>query len=97
MKTVREIFSKAFGEVPDVFSCHIGHAFSRGSAYHWEPIEIARITPTKFDGHWPEELTGEAKAFEYPLGPDIGDRPAESFRGFFGAEYDNCLDAEGEK
>lgn len=102
MKTVKEIFSKAFGEVPEGAWIH--------TAIDWENFEnknfrygVKLNLSTEFDlmeglCYWE---TGEASWIEYDMllatSPDISDRPAESFRGFFGAEFDNALDAEGEK
>lgn len=105
--TVREIFSKAFGEVPEGATCHIGSRSEYDDCEHIEPVVCgsSRIIAERwsdgllqwepivyFDGTEPDH-----GKWDSPFGPDISDRPAESFRGFFGAEYDNCLDAEGEK
>jgi len=101
MKTVREVFSKAFREVPEGATCHAGYG-NLGATYIGESIKT-------IDPHTPSLKVPVRKAsgaFEwmafgthsYPKTPDISNRDAEAFRGFFGAEYDAALDQpQGEK
>lgn len=98
--TVRECFEKTFGPIPDGATCHIGT-----EVYQW-PIRDAcerAIHPTyaEINLHSPSELNKwhphNGDWDWHPFGPDISDRPAESFRGFFGVAYDAALDeAKGE-
>lgn len=96
MKTVRELFSKAFGEVPEGATCHIGatmHVSYGGENFGpFALIDDGAFVQLGTQVGW---LTAYKNS--EPFGPDISDRPAESFRGFFGAEFDSALDAEGEK
>jgi hypothetical protein len=95
MKTVREVFSKAFGDVPEGATCHAGYG-NAGVTYLGESIKTC-------DPHTPSlkvpvrKTTGDFEwlvfgTYGFPKTPDISDRDAEAFRGFFGAEYDNALD-----
>lgn len=103
--SVREAFSRAFGEVPEGATCHIGaDCFNKG----WqEGPAIALTSDTQDEPDWPDWLKGpNARGWRdkekgwyhigghYPraYGPDISQRPAESFRYFFGSEYDKILD-----
>jgi len=89
--TVREAFSKAFGPVPDGATCHVGHwAGPTMDSWRMEPT-------THVSGGWPNPLNrswDNGHAYEFPIGPDISDRPASSFLGFFGAEYDAVVNSE---
>jgi hypothetical protein len=107
MITVREVFSRAFGEVPEGNSCHIGNRSEYDDCEHIEPtvcgtneiiaerwsFGLVRWEPVVyFDGTDIDRMKWDA-----PFGPDISNRDAEAFRGFFGAEYDNALDQLQEK
>lgn len=90
--TVKEAFCKAFGEVPEGATCHIGCDYGY-DGYRIIVYEIHGLLyyhqykcPGYPDGGWmiEEEAHGAH-------GPDISDRPAESFIGFFGAEFDAVL------
>lgn len=89
--TVREAFSKAFGPVPDGATCHLGH--DNGSARgHYAVIASAdalgTTTTYKFaSGRWVCPSLGVPVI----VGPDIGERPAKSFLGFFGNAYDKAV------
>jgi hypothetical protein len=87
MKTVREVFSKAFGEVPEGATCHIGSQDCAGiyiGATHYVPFYKRMMDADK--DKWVVSCTEDL------YGPDISNRDAEAFRGFFGSEYDQALD-----
>jgi hypothetical protein len=86
--TVLEVFARAFGPLPEgVEGCYVG--------YESEFYDYAQQLPTVlasdsirawFEGDWCDTSDGISFA------PNIADRPAESFRGFFGDRYDAVLD-----
>jgi hypothetical protein len=93
--TVLEAFAKAFGPFSrEVCACFV--AWDAGEfgiidgpvvlLYHQE---FVRSVPYKFnDGEWRpcgDWSTGTS------VGPNIADRPAESFAGFFGNRYDEFV------
>lgn len=95
--TVREAFSADYGPVSVVATCHVG--------FWWGPDHNSPFTlgptirdPGEAEG-WPEcwdditERWSASMALEFPLGPDISDRPASSFLGFFGEAYDQIVEA----
>ena len=83
--TVREAFSKAFGEVPEGATCHIAASDPNLNLHLWATYEangeVMEPRPDKWGG--PMRFTVE--------GPDISDRPAEAFLGFFGEAYDKVV------
>lgn len=85
--TVREAFSQAFGPVPEGATCHVGWGTSAVGTYlmptyhRQHANEIASWTPLGW-------LDGGAS---YSVGPDISDRHAEAFLGFFGDDYDKVV------
>ena len=96
MKTVKEIFSKAFGDVPEGATCHVKLAECASLVPCFRVVtkgHKALLTETFQADHHQRWYVSKYSV----CGPDISDRPAEAFRGFFGAEYDNALDAEGAK
>jgi hypothetical protein len=89
--TVREAFSKAFGEVPEGATCHIA------VSHEYEGSTIAATTVV--DGvvryRYPQKIWGDYVATGgEPCGPDISDRPAGAFVGFFGEAYDRVVEGE---
>jgi hypothetical protein len=82
--TVREAFSLAFGPMPDGATCHIGN--------HDRDCEIDATIVDPSRPRWSLTFNfgtwNNDDAYEFPTGPDISDRPASAFLGFFGAEYD---------
>jgi hypothetical protein len=93
--TVLEAFAKAFGPLPEgVTEAHVGNQWdgpqsstpffaatvrlSKGNLLMWRE---ANYTPS-----W------SSHCYKTPVGPNIADRSAESFRGFFGDRYDAVLD-----
>lgn len=91
--TVREAFEKAYGPMPEGATCHIGaDCCNRG----WS----GGATIVNVDGirGWCGSRWGHAGGhYPEPYGPDISDRLAEAFLGFFGGEYDRVVEeAEGE-
>ncbi len=93
MKTVREVFSKAFGEVPEGATCHGFGRVDGGGDEVWQLIRLDGAVHVAYktlnekgwinDGFYRDISTSC---------PDISNRDAEAFRGFFGAEYDAALD-----
>lgn len=86
--TVREAFEKAYGSIPEGATCHVGYTY----------FDQTRIRATH--GHNGNVYThidelhvwqGDNFDNEVVIEPDISDRPAEAFRGFFGPEYDEVL------
>jgi hypothetical protein len=104
MRTVRGIFSKAYGEIPKEATCHIGweHKLPEPS------LVVHRVIVPVIDhacscdsrkkqfstrwsyGGWSENCATGV----FPIGPDISDRDAEAFRGLFDDKYDQALDCE---
>lgn len=89
--TVREAFEKAYGPVPEGATCHVANGY---------PYEGAAIVPTYcirgkvFEArpYRGEELQWVKRLDDqYEEGPDISDRPASAFLGFFGPEYDRVV------
>lgn len=92
--TVREAFSLAFGEVPEGATCH---------AWHWRRSGEIVIKPTYYTpestadvwmGTWCELKPDEGTiwhVYKSKPSPDISNRPAESFIGFFGEKYDKVV------
>lgn len=94
--TVREAFSAVFAPVPDGATCHIGSWF--GASEPLTKMEAIYLVP----GGWPTSLAvrqgwANHKTYEFPFGPDISDRPASSFIGFFGDAFDNYVKEQLEK
>ncbi len=89
--TVREAFEKAWRAVPEGATCHIGTMGRGPTKSGW------RISPTYYSGEcsWPATIAygvwSKNHTYEYPIGPDISDRPASAFLGFFGDEYDRVV------
>lgn len=80
--TVREAFSKAYGPVPEGATCHAGIDIPyEGTAVRAIYAHENSVHSCWFSGEWD---TTVYDAF----GPDISDRPASAFLGFFGPEYD---------
>ena len=85
--TVREAFSKAFGEVPEGATCHVGYS------HMYEGITLGPtllLEGKLLQAYW--SPTWDESSADDEAGPDIANRPAESFKGFFGAEFDKILD-----
>ena len=96
MKTVRQVFEKEFGEVPEGATCHVKLAECASFKPCFRLVTQGHktfLTETFVVDHHQRWYASKYSV----CGPDISNRPADAFRGFFGAEYDNCLDAEGEK
>ena len=84
--TVLEAFAKAFGPLPEgVDGCFVGVL----GAYdmNMEPTVSRNKHVDTIYNDW-----RTLSASWEPSGPNIADRPAESFRGFFGDRYDAVLD-----
>lgn len=99
MAKVREVFERAYGAIPDGATCHVASQDSGGTyiaPYVGVPTFKRVMEVDK--GVWKVVMYIE---FSDLFGPDISDRDAEAFRGFFGDDYDAALDAltkeEGEK
>jgi hypothetical protein len=92
--TVREAFSKAFGPVPDDATCHVGYYYF--TELRVQPVYChnhnvyATVSTMMDDQVW----QGFHFDGERTFGPDISDRPASAFLGFFGAEYDAVVNSE---
>jgi len=100
---VRDVLERAYGAIPEGATCHVGAFYNDGQFFsvggfsvrtpYLEPVYAAsnlqQFVPRNALGNqWNVMvLTGE------PIGPDISDRDAEAFRGFFDAAYDAALDA----
>ena len=91
--TVREAFSKAYGEVPDGATCHIGT----------EDSATLCIYPTYYHPFYQRVMSvgmspdGESWGISHhslAYGPDISDRLASEFVGFFGGDFDKVVGDE---
>lgn len=88
MITVKEVFNKAYAEVPKGATIH--------TAIHWEDPETKNFRyAVKLAGstcYWEPE---EEKWMEYDMlmetSPDISKRDGWAFKGFFGKTYDKAL------
>ena len=86
--TVRDAFSLAFGEVPEGATCHVA------VSHPYEGSTIAATTVVDGEVHYRYPTKwGEGSVYTGgdPDGPDISDRPAEAFLGFFGETYDKVV------
>ena len=99
--TVREAFEMTWGEIPSDAVCHVHYddsgvcpaiVFNDPDAEGQE-YGLVRIfaVPDGKRGDW----EGWVEDGE-PVSPDISDRPAEAFLGFFGEDYDRVVQ-EGAK
>lgn len=91
--TVKEAFSKAFGEVPEAFDVLYlgllvgthGVGITINDAYYtWNPESIPPSWGCKSDSMW--------QSFNKKNAINISDRDAHAFAGFFGEAYDRVLD-----
>lgn len=92
--TVREAFSKAFGPVPDGATCHVAYCYFtelRVAPVYLHNCNVYTTVSTMMDDQVWQGMHFDG---ERVFGPDISDRLAESFRGFFGAEYDKMLEVQ---
>jgi hypothetical protein len=97
MKTVKEVFSKAFGDVPEGATCHVKLRECASLEPCFQVVtkgHKATLNETFQVDHHQRWYVSQYSV----IGPDISNRDAEAFRGFFGAEYDAALDQlQGEK
>ena len=96
---VNEAFAKAFAPIPEGATCHLaGEEGQKGDTIIGACISIdgkscrwatnMKMAPeTEMTWRWHSYGNGDSVDT-----PDISDRPAESFRGFFGDAYDRVLD-----
>lgn len=82
--TVREAFSKAFMSVPEEASCHIMIDYLNEN---YRPGYISG----GYSYSWFKEQRKWAHHLRKNSICDIADRPAESFIGFFGDDYDKVV------
>lgn len=86
--TVREAFELAYGPIPKGATCH---------ALCGVPYEGCSIQPCyNLTGTYHEvtDVGWKQDNYYYCGGPDISDRPAHAFLGFFGDEYDKVVKGE---
>ena len=85
--TVREAFSLAYGDVPEGATCHFAHdGFTGGWGVYFAVCYRPCGTSLRFlGGQW------QVLPFKSIKSPDISDRPAEAFLGFFGEVYDKVV------
>ena len=103
--TVREAFERAYGLVPSG-SFHIGCQETEHPDSLDPTPTVVQDTPddpnddvTWWLWKWARWVSARGEGiFDMPLeyGPDIADRPAEAFLGFFGEDYDRVVQ-EGAK
>ena len=87
MPKVREVFAWAYGPVPEGATCHALYLDFRGSLLSGPVIPDGQHVLHGYQGSYVLVALGKVD------GPDISDRDAEAFRGFFDAAYDAALDA----
>lgn len=81
--TVREAFEAAYAPIPEGATCHVGYS-PAGPILNSEGFPDDGF-PYEWDGNaWSLLVQGE-------WGPDISDRPASAFLGFFGERYDEVV------
>ena len=93
MITVKEVFNKAYGEVPKGATIH--------TAIDWEDFEnenfryavkLGGSTPSSYLCYWePEEEIWMEYDMLMKTSPDISKRDGWAFKGFFGKTYDKAL------
>lgn len=85
---VREAFERAFGPpTKDAYTCHVGHDEGDNSYF----LPTIQHIGFKAILYWDEvEWMVEHNANNV-VGPDISDRPAGAFLGFFGDEFDSIV------
>ena len=82
--TVLEAFAKAFGPLPEgVDGCFVGISVP----YEGTTLDPTVTTPSAAWIYWDRWIKPRSDV----EGPNIADRPAESFRGFFGDRYDGVV------
>lgn len=84
--TVREAFERAFGPIPEGATCHIGYSPPM-ETYVLPVFAMGDKIFAKFP-FWKSWGDVEGQL----IAPDISNRLAESFRNFFGPEFDKILD-----
>ena len=84
---VKDVFARAYGELPEGATCHAGECNSRQSIRSYRPI-LRSLDGDQFctDGsQWRRTFVMNA------LTPDIGNEPAAPFAGFFDDRYRQAL------
>lgn len=84
--TAKQAFERAYGPIPEGATCHIGV----------DECLAVDIYPTVYVPFYDRVIHGKPGGFEIvyngkPAGPDISDRPASAFIGFFDEAYDNAV------
>lgn len=84
--TVRQCFSKAFGEVPEGATCHDAYG-DIGRTYTYA---CYKVNDRVYEVDRRRDITTWTPGHSclYTKRPDISERDAIAYRGFFGAEYD---------
>ena len=99
--TIREAFSKLYGEIPEDATCHIGYEEPYDSYIIFRPIIKVRHPLTRkasyklmegFGGRWMDVGFMPYMDGFCAVGPDLSDRPASAFLGFFGKEFDDFVE-----
>ena len=92
MITVKEVFIKAYGPLPeDEVTCHIGYEVAY-SGINTQPTVASKDGLSLYT--WSKNWRGEGEWYllesedRCPFGPDLSDRAASAFDGFFVAPYD---------
>lgn len=86
--TVRPVFERAFGPIPEGATGHLGYKSDNEDSYYMIPTLVA-LDGTMISGKYcylSNQMKHEA------LGQDILSCPAEPFRGLLGPDYDKALD-----
>lgn len=95
--TVRQAFSLAFGPVPEGATCHFaGGCIESETLVTSEPVLIHSAgvkVSNAFGDRWNKHFWRKLPANVW-VSPDISDRPAEAFLGFFGDRYDAVVRGE---
>jgi len=101
--TVKQVAEKVYGPIPDGATLHIGYGDCMGGRNIHLTVDIKNprtdettifktrvwLSGIPFKEIKPRWLKGQT--VEYVDGPDISDRPASSFVGFFGKEFDEAV------
>lgn len=92
--TVKQVAEKVYGPIPDGATLHIGRVYvcdgeTFGLSHCVPSLPIHENIFTVYDNPMPTEWTETAA--DDVIGPDISDRPAASFVGFFGKEFDDAV------
>ncbi len=85
LMTVREAFSKLYGTVPHAAACYVGYSIVGLGSFRG-PVWVS--APLAYEVSSDEVTWSRIRCEHKWMGPDIADRPAHWYKGFFDDAYD---------